>query len=77
MAQRELNRRNIPCENSYNSYLDPTRVKDIFCDEEVLKKAWGLEEFNKVLTDDDISKLKEAVRVGIESEIPIIKYNDF
>ena len=29
---------------------------------------------NKELTEVEILKLKEAVRVGIESEIPLIKY---
>ena len=37
----------------------------------------GLEEFNRVLKEVEILKLKEAVRFGIESEIPLIKYNDF
>jgi hypothetical protein len=37
----------------------------------------GLEEFNRVLTDDEILKLKEAIRVGIESVTPLTEYNDF
>ena len=43
----------------------------------MLKLAIGLEEFNRELTGVKILKLKEVVRVGIESEIPLIKYNNF
>ena len=54
----------------------PTRVKDDFVSDNMLKLAIVLEEFNRLLTDDEILKLKEVVRVGIESEIPLINYND-
>ena len=37
----------------------------------------GLDEFNRLLTDDKILKLKEVIQVEIESEMPLIKYNAF
>ena len=55
----------------------PSRLKYDFVSDYVLKLAMGLEEFNRVPTDDNILKLKEAIRVGIESEIPLINYNNF
>ena len=61
----------------FNTYLNPTRVKDDFVSDDVLKLAMGLYELIRVLTDDKILKLKEAVRVGIESEIPLMNYNEF
>ena len=65
VAQIELNRRNLPCGNLYNYYLMPTRVKDDFVSDDMLKLAMSLEKFNRLLTNDEILSLKEALRVRI------------